>query len=445
MSTAADAMPEKDWLTGLSSRAAFARHCNQIERDGDRFVLALFEIGDMTEINQQLDHDTGDDLLRAVGRALATHTSVETMAARLDGAQLALMTTGEGAEDPRRWVAPAVGAVKSAAADWTFELIEQFGRCPAEPDLRIGVATGVPSRARVDAETALTVAKTDAHATGSMVVHDPDDPRIQALDKRRYVIDRLDAGLDDRAVTAVGRRIEAVRGTGDDWRWYRLSASLPDRPFYRGVDDQPSLQLLDDGGYATVLFDPHQKLPAPVEMRLEDWLVEQAGQILSDGGGQLRLTVPVGRRIKRGGGFAQRLFAAVERFRLPPSRILFEVTEADLVASAEAGQEFVRRLHRIGSGVVVTGCGGGWRSMQVLNDLPFAHICPDRSLVAQALTDNQAALSILALMVADLTDEDKSLIAPVASDDTRRLVELGFSFFEDGAATPIGASLPKPI
>jgi predicted signal transduction protein with EAL and GGDEF domain len=446
MGQATDAMPETDWLTGLSSRASFSRHCNQIDRDGDRFAVALFEVGNVAAINQILDHDAGDDLLRTLGRALAAHTSVDTVAARLSGACFALVTTGPQADDPGRWAAASIGGVRTAAADWTFDVIDQLGRCPVEPDLRIGVAAGETARTTVDAETALSVAKAEHHGPGTVVIHDDTDPRMRSIHRRRTLIDRLDRGLDNSTMTTVGRRIESVRGAADDWRWFRISGSLPTTASTDGGDGQHrSLRILDSGSVETIEFDPHDDLAAPAQSRLEDWLIERAGEILTSGDGALRLTVPVGRRVHRGQSFAQRLFAAVERFRLPPSRMLFEVTERDLLSSAEAGQEFVRRLDRIGSGVVVTGCGGGWESLRALDDLPVAHIRPSRSLVGQALAEDRAALSVLAVIVANLVDDDRTLISPVGTNDAGRLVELGFSYLQDQTPASIEASAqPEP-
>lgn len=416
-------MPEMDWLTGLSSRAAFSRQVGQADRDRDRFAIALIELEDFGEINRQLDYETGDELLRVIGQALAFQTSVNTFAARLGGAQFAVLTVQRLAGDLQAWIGPIVAAVKAAIGTWTFDLIDYTGECVVEPELRVGAASGFSSRVWGDAATALDLAQTDP-VGGSVVLHDAEDPRFVARGLRQALADNVVSALDAGTLEAGGRRIDVVGGQDPDWRWLRLGVlepaqALSERDGSKRGPDRVPRRLADT-----------TMLPATVERQLENWLIEQAGKLLTEGGGQLRLTVPVSREVTAGRAFAQRLFATLERFRIPPSRMLFEVDETALVEAGAVGRDFTRQLQRIGSGVAVANCQGGWHAWQAICELPILYVKPHPQLVDRAANGDQPATRILGAIVNNATDCDQELIAPPSTIDDTHLTNLGITYRE---------------
>lgn len=416
MQTQITAMPEMDWLTGLSSRAAFSRQVNQADRDRDRFAIALLEVNDFGEINRRLDYETGDELLRVIGRALAFQTSVNTFAARVGGARFAILTIQHGAGDLQPWVTPIVSAVNEAIASWTFDLIDYTGDCPVEPELRAGVATGYSGRVWSDAAIALELAQTDPLG-GSVVLHDAEDPRFLARRRQQRLADRIVAELTSGSLQAGGRRIEVVGGQDPDWRWLRLGAVEPDHA--AGTDRSRTPNLIDTS-----------LVPAGVEQQLESWMIEQAGRVLTESDSQLRVTVPIAREITGGRAFAQRLFSNLERFRIPPSRMLFEVPEAAMVQAGPVGREFSRQLDRIGSGLVIADCEGGWGAWLALEDQPILFVKPSGALVARAGRSEAAACRILTTIADNAAAADRELIAPPSSTDDSTLGNFGFAYRE---------------
>ncbi|MGH1493950.1 MAG: EAL domain-containing protein [Acidimicrobiales bacterium] len=427
METQINTMPEMDWLTGLSSRAAFGRHVNQADRDRDEFAIAVLEIEDFAEINRQVDYESGDDLLRAVGQALTYQTSVNTFAARLGGAQFAVLSVQRSSEDLRSWIAPIVSAVKAAIGSWYFDLVDFTGDCLVEPELRTGAAGGSSRRVWSDADTALELAKGDALG-GNVVLHDADDPRFIAIARQKILVDQITVALANDELQSAGRRIDVVGGQDPDWRWLRLGVLQP--------DTTPSSQSEFQSDLESYRFREGLSLvdtalvPASTERQLENWLVSQARRILTESGNQLRLTVPITREIHNGRAFAQRLFTVLERHRVPPSRMLFEVSESSLVRAGSVGREFSRQLERIGSGVVLSDCTGGWEAWQATENLPILYVKPHAQLVDRAASNDEAARRILGALIENAARCERELIAPPGKVSDADLAATGFSFRE---------------
>lgn len=413
-------MPEVDWLTGLASRAAFARQVNQVDRDRDPFSIALIGIDDFAEVNRQLGYDAGDDLLRAVGRALGGSTSVNTTACRLDGTQFGLLGLQVAKDDVQQWLRPAVTAAKAAVSDWTFDQIDFAGDCPVEPDLMVGVASGFSSRCWVDATTALEVASTHG-GIGPVVEYQAEDPRFADLRRRTDEANRITAALDDATLIPMAFRIDLATGGDRDWTWLRLSAGLD--------EDHP--------------LPSTSELPAGPGRRLEKWLIEKAGATINSAGGLLRVTVPVAREVETGRAFAQRLFPLLERQRIPPSRILFELTESVLLDAGVRGWEFVRQVDKIGSSIVLSDCQGGWQTWRSTQDLPISYIKPNLQLTNQAANGTQAARRIITAMAKNAAELDRELVAPPIGMPEPILADLGFEYLERSHPEPIEAALRR--
>lgn len=444
METQLNTMPEMDWLTGLSSRAAFNRHVNQADRDRDDFAIAVLEIEEFGEINRQVDYQSGDDLLRSIGQALAYQTSVNTFAARIGGAKFAVLSIGQSDSDLRGWVGPIVSAVKGAIADWYFDLVDFTGDIFIEPELRVGAAGGSSARVWSDADTALELARTDS-LSSSIVLHNANDPRFIAKARQKLLVDQITVALAGDGLQAAGRRIDVVGGQDPDWRWLRMGVVQPDAT----VTTMAAAAAAAEAGEVSEPAEPSRSVAAPpyrfregislidtslvpasVERQLENWLVSQAREILSESGSQLRLTVPITREIRNGQAFAQRLFALLERHRIPPSRMLFEISEPSLVRAGAMGREFSRQLARIGSGVVLADCTGGWEAWQATENLPILYVKPHAHLVERAVDDDQAARRILGALIDNTTRDDRELIAPPTNVSDADLAVTGFSYRE---------------
>ncbi len=417
--TRTTAMPEMDWLTGLSSRASFSRQVNQADRDGEHVAITLIEIEDVGRINRRLDYAAGDELLRVVGRAMAFQTSVNTFAARLGGARFALLSVGGPANhELGPWLAPIVTAVEDAIAGWAREIMDYEGDRVVLPDISVGAAAGDTGRVWSDAAIALDLASGEP-VGGTVVLYDPDDSRIIADAERRRVAEGLVAAIDSGDLTVGGRHISPLGGDGPDWRWVRLGPLSPvDGDRGRRKTD-PKRRLID----VTIV-------EGSAKRQLDDWLIGQAIQVLGDAEGQMRFTIPLSHQTKLEPALADRLGCRLEQCRVPASRLLFEVGEAELVAGGEPGREFCRRLDRLGSGLVIAGSDGGWAATWAGRDLPIFAVAPAPQLIEQAADGDRSAGRILDTLSQNAADDDRELIAPLCRAGDPILADFGIGYRE---------------
>lgn len=407
----APSMPETDWLTGLASRMAFARQVNQADRDRDQFAIVVIAVDDFTDINRQFGPNTGDDLLRTVGRALAGQTSVETMAARLDGARFGVIGLQVADDGIQEWLRPIISAARAAVDGWVADQLSFNGSCPTEPVLIVGAGSGTTDRVWTEASTALDVAEVSSDSP-AVAVFDEGDPRFAALTRRQRIDDRITAALAAGSLQLAADQIELVNGGQGSGEWLRLAS-------YLEASDQPELSGIIETA----------NLPNGLGRRVESWLVERAGGLIKRSD-RLRLTLPLDCEAAGGRGFAERLFPLLEQQRIPPSRLLFEVSESTLTDAGARGWTFARQVQNVGAGLVLTGCEAGWVTDGAIDKLEIAYLRPDPTLVGQAANGNQRARRILDALASNAKDEELEMIAPSLGTAGGVLAELGFTYAE---------------
>jgi diguanylate cyclase (GGDEF)-like protein len=91
---------ETDDLTGLFNRAWFARMMSAqltlSESSGQKVCLAMIDLDNFKQINDNYGHLTGDAVLKFVGHFFRTHTRQSDAVARYGGEEFVVMMTGPG-------------------------------------------------------------------------------------------------------------------------------------------------------------------------------------------------------------------------------------------------------------------------------------------------------------------------------------------------------------
>jgi diguanylate cyclase (GGDEF)-like protein len=153
-------MAHTDPLTGLANERTFGRilelELARAGRQGGEVSLAVFDVDDLTAVNESAGHAAGDDILRAVAAVLAESVRLVDTVARIGGDEFVLVAPG------------------SAGITVAQRVLDGIAALPAEGGRPISVSAGVArfpidggtaEDLRAAAEAALTAARTAGGGT----------------------------------------------------------------------------------------------------------------------------------------------------------------------------------------------------------------------------------------------------------------------------------------
>lgn len=115
-----------DPLTGLLNRRSFNERmlieCDRTRRYGTEFSLILIDLDHFRSINETLGHETGDEVLRWIGRLLTEHTRISDMPFRLGGEEFAVICPSTTSDCAHIVAERLVGLVGEASPPVDHEL-----------------------------------------------------------------------------------------------------------------------------------------------------------------------------------------------------------------------------------------------------------------------------------------------------------------------------------
>jgi diguanylate cyclase (GGDEF)-like protein len=107
-----------DGLTGCLNHAAMQdglrREVERASRTGRRLSLAIVDLDDFKQVNEEHGHQVGDDVLRAVGRALRESVRVYDTVARYGGDEFAVIAIDAGEETAAEVMTRALATIAEA-------------------------------------------------------------------------------------------------------------------------------------------------------------------------------------------------------------------------------------------------------------------------------------------------------------------------------------------
>jgi diguanylate cyclase (GGDEF)-like protein/PAS domain S-box-containing protein len=365
-------MAFQDYLTGLPNRALLSERLTQALERGrasSRFgAMLLFDLDHFKTINDALSHDVGDDVLRVVARRLAGVAGDDNLLARLGGDEFVVL------------VAPDYDS-RDAAAHMARSIAERVLRELARPlevgerILNVGASIGaVLFPGEVDgseldilrhAEMALYHAKSLGRGNVQFFL-----PNLQAMAETRL---QLEEGLR-RAIAneelalyfqpqldAAGRMV----GAETLLRWNHPERGMVSPGEFVPVAEESGLIHLVG---AWVLEQACARLAA--------WL--QAGVPFS---GHLSINVSPWQFARE--DFVQQVTDVLETCRLPPERLMLELTESALLYDLEGAIQKLHALRALGLGVALDDFGTGYSSLAYLKDLPLDMLKIDQAFVQE--------------------------------------------------------------
>jgi diguanylate cyclase (GGDEF)-like protein len=333
-----------DSLTQLANRSLFRNrleHVLKSRRPGA--CVLLLDVDEFKAVNDSHGHHAGDQLLVAVADRLRACVREGDTAARLGGDEFALLLDRAGGE------ADAVRVAERLLRDFESR-VEVAGEL-LRVHVSAGIAVGTPGRDNPDellrqADVALYEAKRRGKSQFCVF----ESSMRETLRKRRTLARELQRAVTEDELTVVYQPIVAL----DDCRPVGLEALVRWHHPERGL--VPTSEF--------IAFAEETGAVVPIGEIVLERVTEQAARV------GVPIHVNVCAPELTDPGFLERVDALVERHRLDPRLLVFEVTERLFVAEDPAPVAVLQGLHDRGMRVAVDDFGTGYSSLAYLSRLP---------------------------------------------------------------------------
>ncbi len=364
-----------DDLTGLANRRAVRERVQQLlaaPGDGQVAVL-LLDLDRFKEVNDALGHEAGDDLLVQVAGRMAGELRSDDVLGRLGGDEFAVTLTG-GHDAAQR--------VAQALVDCLHEPFLVGGS-----QVGVGVSLGVAVHPdHGDSHSALLraadIAMYQAKRSGGGVATYQASSHELASAHLELVTELRQALAGEEVVLHYQPQVDLASGhvTGAEAlvRWQHPTRGL--------LAPSVFLPLLDRAG-----------LEAALTRRVLDVAVTQAASWLADGACP-RIAVNICVRDLLDDTLPGHLAGLLQRQGVPPSLLVLEVTENDLIVESSRMVGVLDELRRIGVSLSVDDFGTGYSSLRRLRQISPTEIKIDRSFIG-AMAGSREELSIVAATI----------------------------------------------
>ncbi len=366
---AAQHLARFDVLTDLPNRRYFSERLEAClaaaSRHRRKGALLFIDLDQFKHINDTLGHSIGDALLQAVADRLRNVTRQEDMVARLGGDEFVVLLPEiaselESCAQQARLVADKIH--ETLGQPFQFEH-HQFHITPT-----IGITLFPEHDKSVDdvlkeADTAMYSGKADGRNVTRFFRREMEEAaqqrlRIEADLRKALVREEFELYFQpqvDRAGDVTGAEVLL--------RWHHPEhGSIPPGKFIPVAEERGL--IVDIGRWILdAAFD-----------RLKAWT--DAGIDSGD------LAINVSSRQFRAEDFVGDVERLLVLHRIPPHRVVFEITESTVIEDVEATIAIMERLRRVGIRFAIDDFGIGYSSLSYLKRLPIDQLKIDRSFIA---------------------------------------------------------------
>ncbi len=349
----------RDDLTGLPNRLAAIECISRLidnGKGGSPFVLLSVDIHHLREINDSLGHDTGDNLLRWLGRTLQANCLRDSTVCRIASDDFLVIMPGANETDA------------NAVAKQLFQATESSAKMDQDLKARIRINIGAslfpghgqsPEALIRAAEQAMYKAK---EQRSILQVYDASD---DARRKRR-----LDLAYALRGAIAnneISLNLQPAIAFANPLEVYADALLRWESPSYGTISTDEFIFLAENSGQIA---------------ELNAWALEQTCALIADWQ-RRRIAVPVSINVSRHDledpGFVTRFIETSRRHGIEKSMITLQISENLAASSLEQARETLSRLRRQRVRIAIGHFGSGRSSLALLRDLAVDEIRIDRS------------------------------------------------------------------
>ncbi|MGB7365087.1 MAG: bifunctional diguanylate cyclase/phosphodiesterase, partial [Rhodococcus sp. (in: high G+C Gram-positive bacteria)] len=365
---------DTDVVTGLANRTKLSSRLSELmeSRGRDGAALVLIDLNRFADINQSFGYAVGDQVLTDIGARLTELMGTDGSVARLGGDEFAIVVPGP--VDRHRAVAVAVGAQRAVGATLTVRDIKLILECSAGVALSSDCPAPGPDELVQHAYAAVIIAKT---RQPKLAVYDRtmDNDRVDQLRRMGELEDAISSGeLEVHYQPRLNLRSGRVCGLEALLRWRH-----------------PREGMLLPGDF---LQSAEQTVMMPA---VTAFVIDTAAAACSRWralGLDVDVAVNLSVRDLVDTTLAQQVRDTLDRYSLPGSAVVFEITETSAMTDPERSIDTLEALRETGVSISIDDFGTGYSSLAYLSALPVQQLKMDRSFVT-SIASESANLAIV--------------------------------------------------
>jgi diguanylate cyclase (GGDEF)-like protein len=364
-----------DSLTGLPNRSLFTERLRHSMRrtarhPEDVFAVLFLDLDRFKDVNDNLGHFAGDELLRAVARRLEACLRPEDTVARLSGDEFAILLESiTDASDAGR-VAERIEEALSFPIN--------LGGAEVTTSASMGIVTSSMSQEQPEqllrsADMAMYRAKAAGRARYEMfdrAMHTDALIRLQLETDLRRAVEQREFRLHYQPLVSL--RTGRITGLEALLRWEHPQRGL--------VQPSEFIPIAEETGLI---------------IRVGRWVINEAcRQLMVWQKAHPRaepLSVSVNLSVKQfnQSDLIEQIASAIRTTGIPPDSLRLEITEAALIDKGAAALTLLGQIKQLGVQIYLDDFGTGYSSLIYLHRLPIDAIKIDRELVTTMDTDEK--------------------------------------------------------
>jgi len=418
-----------DALTGLVNRRVLEERLRwaltTAQTDDAEHVLCYLDLDRFKMINDTCGHFAGDELLRQVSQLLLSKIRKHDTLARLGGDEFGILMQHCSLEQAQRLVRSLYESIRNFRFLWEGK------------GFTVGLSMGI-------------VPITAASADWTYVLKQADAACYEAKDQgrnRAHIVYRQD---DLWVVERQGEmqwvaKIEQALADGSFCLYYQTIAPLGNTST-EGIHYEVLLRMIDSWGD---VIGPGAFMGAAerysLSVKLDRWVVHQALQGLSHYpdfvASVAQCSINLSGHSLGNEEFREFVVQELQRYRVPPEKICFEITETAAITNLTRGRLFMNTLRNLGCRFALDDFGTGLSSFAYLRALPVDYLKIDGAFVQDIVEDPIAFAMVKSINEIGQVMGKKTVAEYVANDAIMAKVsELGVDY-----AQGYGISIPRRI
>ena len=374
-------MATHDSLTDLPNRSLLQdrleRALNRAEREGNRFAVLMFDLDDFKQINDEIDHEVGDLVLRHTARRLTHCVRGLDTVCRLGGDEFLVIV-----EDLHEFEDADIVAQRILRA-FQAPIVAKGQSLTVAGSLGISTypADGLDVQSLVKkADLALNSAKKDGRAGFQFF-----SPDMEATNRERVRIERgLQEALKNDELFLVYQPLFDF-GSGE----------------IAGVEALIRWQSPEMGLLSPLRFIPVAERSGLI-VSIGEWVVRTAcrqnREWQREGLQPVPISVNVSARQLRDENFVSQVQTILQETGLAAEYLEIELTESATMEDLDHSLEILTALSDLGVRLVIDDFGTGYSSLARLRQLPIDGIKVDRSFIEHIAEDSKERSLVMAII-----------------------------------------------